>query len=231
MTPLRQRLIDELTLRGYADRTIASYVAVVTRLTRFYRVAPDQLTEEQLRSYLLQLTTTMAPATVTQALSALRFFYERVVMRPWTVLELTRPKRDKKLPVVLSRAEVERVLAAVQVPAYRVCCTLIYGCGLRLLEATQLRVTDIDGARGLVHVHHGKGGMDRLVPVPAAALSLLRVHWRTHRDPTRRSFEKPRPPSKRSRTIGSGSAARRASWPCCTRGRARSNTIRMRISS
>lgn len=183
MTPLRQRLIDELTLRGYAARTTASYVAVVARLARFYRVAPDQLTEEQLRSYLLHLTTTMAPASVTQALSGLRFFYERVLMRQWTVLELARPKRDKKLPVVLSRAEVARVLAAVQVPAYRVCLTLIYGCGLRLLEATRLRVTDVDGARGLVHVHHGKGGMDRVVPVPAAALQLLRVHWRTHRDP------------------------------------------------
>jgi site-specific recombinase XerD len=183
MTPLRQRLIDELTLRGYAARTIDSYVAVVARLARFYRVAPDQLTEEQLRSYLLQLTTTMAPASVTQALSGLRFFYERVLMRQWTVLDLARPKRAKKLPVVLSRAEVERVLAAVTVPAYRVCLTLIYGCGLRLLEATQLRVTDIDGARGLVHVHHGKGGMDRMVPVPMAALDQLRAHWRTHRDP------------------------------------------------
>jgi integrase/recombinase XerD len=180
MTPLRQRLIDELTLRGYAARTIDSYVAVVARLARHYRLAPDQLTEEQLRSYLLQLTTTMAQRAL-RRLSALRFFYERVVMRPWTVLDLARPKRDKKLPVVLSRAEVERVLAAVRVPAYRVCLTLIYGCGLRLLEATQLRVTDIDGARGLVHVHHGKGGMDRMVPVPA--LQLLRDHWRTHRDP------------------------------------------------
>jgi integrase/recombinase XerD len=179
MSPLRQRLIDELTLRGYAARTIDSYVAVVARLARHYRLAPDQLTEEQLRSYLLQLTTTLAPASVTQALSGLRFFYEHVVMRPWTVLDLARPKRDKKLPVVLSRAEVECVLAAVQVPAYRVCLTVIYGCGLRLLEATQLRVTDIDGARGLVHVRHGKGGMDRMVPVPdrrAPAVALALAH-------------------------------------------------------
>jgi site-specific recombinase XerD len=183
MTPLRQRLIDELTLRGYAARTVESYVAVVARLARFYHVAPDQLTEAQLRSYLLHLTTTLAPASVTQALSGLRFFYERVLMRQWTVLDLARPKRDKKLPVVLSRAEVERVLAAVQVPAYRVCLTVVYGCGLRLLEATQLRVTDIDGTRGLLHVHHGKGGMDRMVPVPTPALQLLRTHWRTHRDP------------------------------------------------
>ncbi|MGH9884395.1 MAG: tyrosine-type recombinase/integrase, partial [bacterium] len=110
---------------------------------------------------------------------------------------VARPKRDKKLPVVLSRAEVERVLAAVQVPAYRVCLTLIYGCGLRLSEATQLRVTDIDGARGLVHVHHGKGGMDRMVPVPTAALPLLRAHWRTHRDPQWLFPAPPRPGTAR----------------------------------
>ena len=181
MTPLRQRLIDDLTLRGYADRTIESYVAVVVRLTRFYRTAPDQLTEDQLRTYLLRLTTTLAPASVTQALSGLRFFYEQTLGRRWTILDLARPKREKKLPVVLSRDEVGRVLAAIQVPTYRVCATTIYSCGLRLMEAITLRASDIDGARALLHVHHGKGGMDRVVPMPVATLALLRAQWRTHR--------------------------------------------------
>lgn len=183
MTPLRQRLIEELTLRGYTDRTIETYVGIVARLARFYHTPPDRVMEDQLRSYLLQLTTTLAPASVTQALSGLRFFYERVLGRQWTILELARPKRDKKLPVVLSRDEVERVLAAVRVPDYRVCLTLMYGCGLRLLEGIGLRVADIDGARGLLHVHQGKGGMDRMVPLPTAALPLLRAHWCTHRHP------------------------------------------------
>lgn len=183
MTPLRQRFVEELTLRGYADRTIETYVAVVARLARCYHTAPDRLTEDQLRSYLLRLTTTLAPASVTQALCALRFFYEHVLGRHWTMLDLARPKRDKKLPVVLSRDEVERVLAAVRVPDYRVCLTLIYGCGLRLLEGIGLGVADIDGARSLLHVHHGKGGRDRLVPLPSGALPFLRAHWCTHRDP------------------------------------------------
>jgi site-specific recombinase XerD len=183
MTPLRQRLIEDLTLRGYADRTIESYVAVVVRLTRFYHTAPDQLTEDQLRTYLLRLTTTLAPASVTQALSGLRFFYEQTLGRRWTILDLARPKRDKKLPVVLSRDEVWRVLAAVRVEAYRVCLTTIYACGLRLLEGVGLRVSEIDGPRGLLHIHHGKGGLDRVVPLPTATLPLLRAHWRTHRHP------------------------------------------------
>ena len=183
MTPLRQRLVDDLTLRGYAQRTIATYVAAVARLSRFFRVAPDQLTEEQLRTYLVQLTTTRSAATVAQALSALRFFYEQTLGRQWTILDLARPPRDKKLPTVLSREEVSRVLAAIEVPAYRVCATTIYTCGLRLLEALHLRVGDVDGARSLLHVHHGKGGMDRMVPVPAATLAVLRTHWRTHRHP------------------------------------------------
>jgi len=195
MTPLRQRLVEELTLRGYSDRTIESYVAVVARLARFYHAPPDHITEDQLRSYLLRLTTTLAPASVSQALSALRFFSERVLGRHWTILDLARPKRDKKLPAVLSREEVERVLAAVRVPEYRVCLTLIYGCGLRLQEGISLRVADIDGARGLLHLHHGKGGMDRVVPLPSAALPLLRTHWRTHRDP---EWLFPAPPRRRT---------------------------------
>jgi integrase/recombinase XerD len=183
MTPLRQRLIDDLTLRGYAERTIQAYVAVVVRLTRFFRTAPDQLTEEQLRTYLLQFTRTHAAASVTQALSGLRFFYEQTLGRQWTILDLARPPREKKLPLVLSRDEVRQVLAAVHVPAYRICLTTIYVCGLRLLEGVELRVSDIDGARSLLHIHHGKGGMDRIVPLPPAALTMLRDYWRTHRNP------------------------------------------------
>jgi site-specific recombinase XerD len=183
MTPLRQRLIEDLRLRGYADRTITTYVGVVARLADFYHAAPDGLTEEQLRTYLLQLSAKLAPASVTQALSGLRFFYEQTLGRRWAILDLARAKRDQKLPVVLSRDEVHRVLAAVRVPAYRACLTTIYGCGLRLLEGVTLTVQDIDGARYGLHIHHGKGGVDRVVPLPTAVLEGLRAHWRTHRDP------------------------------------------------
>jgi site-specific recombinase XerD len=198
MTPLRQRLIEDLRLRGYADRTITTYVGVVARLADFYHAAPDGLTEEQLRAYLLQLSAKLAPASVTQALSGLRFFYEQTLGRRWTILDFARAKRDQKLPVVLSRDEVHRVLAAVRVPAYRACLTTIYGCGLRLLEGVTLTVQDIDGARGGLHIHHGKGGVDRVVPLPTAVLEGLRAHWRTHRDP-RWLFPAPAPRGQRRR--------------------------------
>ena len=185
MTALRQRLIDDLHLRGYAERTVESYVAVVARLARHFRAAPDQLSEAQLRAYLLHLTRErkLARSTVTQALSGLRFFYEQTLGRRWTILDVARPQRDRQLPVVLSRDEVWRVLAAVHTPAYRVCLTTIYSCGLRLREALDLHIDQVDGGRLLLHVRRGKGGIDRRVPLPAALLTLLRAYWRTHRNP------------------------------------------------
>jgi integrase/recombinase XerD len=185
MTALRQRLIDDLHLRGYAERTVETYVAVVARLARHFHAAPDQLSEVQLRDYLLHLTheRKLARSTVTQVLSGLRFFYEQTLGRHWTILDIARPPRDRKLPVVLSRDEVWRVLAAVRTPAYRVCLTTIYSCGLRLREALDLRVDQVDGDRLLLHVRRGKGGVDRMVPVPHVLLTLLRAHWRRHRNP------------------------------------------------
>jgi site-specific recombinase XerD len=178
-------MMHDLQLRGYADRTVEAYVRTVAQLAQFYDTAPDQLTEEQLRAYLLHLSTVrkVASSSLTVALSGLKFFYEKTLGRHWHILDVARAKRDKKLPVVLSREEVWCVLAAVRNPGYRACLTTMYACGLRLLEGARLEVPDVDGARKLVHIHHGKGGRDRLVPLPDAALALLRAHWRTHRHP------------------------------------------------
>jgi integrase/recombinase XerD len=185
MTALRQRMIEDLRLRGYADRTVEAYVTAVARLARFHHTPPDRLSEEQLRAYLLHLTTErhLARPSLMVALCGLRFFYEHTLNRQWTILDIARPKREKKLPVVLSRAEVWRVLAAVRTPAYRACLTTIYACGLRLLEGSHLQVADVDSGRCLLHIHQGKGGVDRMVPLPHAALTLLRGYWRTHRNP------------------------------------------------
>ena len=185
MTALRQRMIDDLHLRGYAERTVLAYVAAVARLAQHHRTAPDRLSEAQLRAYLLHLTTVrkLAPPSLSVALSGIRFFYEQTLGQHWTILDVARSKREKKLPVVLSREEVWRVLAAVRVPAYRACLTTMYACGLRLLEGTHLQVAHINGARGLLHIHHGKGGVDRMVPIPVATLALLRAHWRSHQNP------------------------------------------------
>ena len=114
----------------------------------------------------------------------IRFFYEQTVHQAWPTLRFVRPMRAKKLPVVLSRDEVRRVLQALREPAYRACLTTIYAGGLRLLEGAQLQVTQVDGARLHLHLHiHGKGHKDRYVPLAAPTLTLLRAHWRTHRSP------------------------------------------------
>lgn len=184
MTPLRQRLIHDLQLRGYADRTVEAYVRAVAQLARFYHASPDRLTEEQIRHYLIHLSTVqkVARGTHTIALCGIKFFYQQTLARQWTVLDIARPKREKKLPVVLSRDEVWRILAAVRISVYRTCLSTIYVCGLRLMEGAHLQVPDVDSERMMLHIH-GKRRKDRLVPLPDAALTLLRDHWRTHRNP------------------------------------------------
>ncbi len=109
-------------------------------------------------------------------------FYEHTLERHWTTLQLIRPPREKKLPVVLSREELRRILTRVRIPVYRACLTTIYAGGLRLLEGAHLQVPDVDSGRMLLHIH-GKGKKDRYVPLPEPTLQLLRAHWRTHRSP------------------------------------------------
>lgn len=184
MTPLRQRMINDMQLRGFAASTQESYVGAVSRLAQHYHCSPDRITEEELRQYFLYLANEkkVARATATIALCAARFFYEHTLHRPWTTLRFVRPPREKKLPVVLSRDEVRRILAEVRIPVYRACLTTIYGCGLRLLEGARLEVPDVDSARMLLLIH-GKGKQDRYVPMSRSIVEVLRNHWRTHRSP------------------------------------------------
>lgn len=183
MTPLRRRMIEDLTLASYAENTIRVYVRAVAQLAAFYGRSPDQLSEEDIRRYLLHLTTVkkVARSTHTVALCGIKFFYERTLGRKWTVFDLARPRKSKKLPVVLSRDEVWEILAHVRNASYRICLTTIYSCGLRLSEGAHLRVEHVDGARRMLRVP-GKGGKERCVPLPEATLELLRQHWRTHKD-------------------------------------------------
>lgn len=185
MTPLRRRMIGDLELRGYSERTVEAYVRAVCQLARFYSKSPDRLTEEQVRDYLLHLTRVqkVARGTHTIALCGIKFFYEKTLGRQWGVLSVARPKREKKLPIVLSREEVWRILDQIRIDVYRVCLTTIYVCGLRLMEGARLQVADVDSARGVLRVR-GKRRKDREVPLPVATLDLLRSHWRTHRSPS-----------------------------------------------
>jgi len=184
MTALRQRMIEDLKLRGYSKRTQQAYVASVRQLAAHYGKSPDCLNEAELRSYFLYLKDDrkLARASITIALCGIKLFYQHTLGRDWQIFDIVRPPRERRLPVVLSRGEVQQILACVRIPVYRVCLTTIYACGLRLMEGAHLAVADIDGARGCVRVH-GKGGRDRYVPLPQSMLERLRQHWRTHRSP------------------------------------------------
>ena len=178
-------MIDDMQLRGFAERTQEAYLSAVRQLAKHYRKPPDQIDEEELRQYFLFLKNEKHAArnTCTIALCGIKFFFERTLGREWKTFDFLRPQKEKKLPVVLSIAEVRSTLAHVRRPHYRVCLSTIYACGLRLLEGVHLQVSHIDSERHLLHICHGKGGKDRYVPLPPPILRMLRRHWLTHRNP------------------------------------------------
>lgn len=184
MTPLRHRMVEDLKLRGYSESTQKVYVDSVRQLCEHYDKTPGRITEEDLRQYFLYGKTEKkwSRSTSTIALCGIKFFYENTLQRPWPTLFFIRPGQEKKLPVVLSCEEVRRILANLRMLRYRVCLSTIYSCGLRLSEGINLRVEDIDSARGVIAVRNSKGNKDREVPLPEKTLELLKEHWKSHRN-------------------------------------------------
>jgi site-specific recombinase XerD len=178
-------MTEDLQLRGLAAKTQDAYLRAVRQLAEHYHKSPDLITEEELRLYFLYLKNDkqISRSGFNIALSGLKFFYERTLHREWVILDLPRRTREKKLPTVLSTAEVRQILMCLRRPHYRVCLTTIYSCGLRLLEGVHLQVTDIDSDRRMLLIRQGKGDKDRYVPLPEGALTMLRQHWSTHRHP------------------------------------------------
>lgn len=185
MTSLRQCMIEDLQLRGLAESTQGNHVRAVRQLAEHYGKPPDAITEEELRQYFLYLKNEKCASnsTCTIALCGIKFFYQRTLKREWPTLDLVRLPQEQKLPVVLSFEETRHVLGCLRRPRYRVCLSTIYSCGLRLREGVYLQVADIDSARMLIHVRHGKGAKDRYVPLPQRTLGLLRSFWISHRHP------------------------------------------------
>ena len=183
-THLRQRMIEDMQLRGLSERTQELYVRAVRQLAEHYGKSPEQISEEDLRQYFLYLKNVKqySRSTSTVALCGIKFFYEHTLRREWPMLTLIRPPRERKLPVVLSRQEVHRVLGCLRRSHYRICLSTIYSCGLRLEEGVHLQVSDIDSDRMMIRVR-GKGRKERYVPLPQRTLELLREHWLTHRHP------------------------------------------------
>jgi site-specific recombinase XerD len=147
--------------------------------------SPELLSEEDIRQYFVHLTCErkLARPTVTIALCGIKFFYEKTLKRDWSLTGVPTPKREKKVPVVMTHEQVKSILARVRQVRHRACLSLIYSCGLRLGEACRVKVTDIDRVRGLLRVG-GKGAKQRYVPLPEPILPLLEACWLTHRNGT-----------------------------------------------
>ena len=183
MTKLRVRMYEDLQLRGFAETTQEAYVGAVKGLANYYDRSPSELTEEELRHYFLYLVNErqVAASTFTIHISGIKFFFETTLEREWKIFGLVRPKKRKKLPVVLSLEEVRHLLSLIKSPIPKMALTLIYSCGLRLSEATHMKLEDIDSERMQVLVRNGKGGKDRSVPLPEKTLKLLRSYYRLMR--------------------------------------------------
>jgi site-specific recombinase XerD len=185
MTDLRKRLIEDLQLKGMSERTVEMYVRAVRQLAVHYNKSPEFISEEELRQYFLynKNVRKWSRTASTIALCGIKFFFTHTLKRDWTTISFVRPEKEKKLPVVLSRTEVRKILSRVRFFHHQACLFTIYCLGLRLQEGTHLQISDIDSDRMFVHVHRGKGNKDRYIPLPERTLHLLRRFWKTHRNP------------------------------------------------
>ena len=185
VSPLRRRFIDDLRLRNKSPRTIETYVLRVVQFTRHFGRSPDRLGAEALRAYQQHLLARRVSWSMfNQSVCALRFLYNVTLGRPYLIEHLPFAKRPRVLPIVLSPEEVLRFLKAALPGRDRTLLDVAYSCGLRLQELLGLKVSDIDSARMVLHIRHGKGQKERFVPLSPRLLEVLRSYWRAYRPAT-----------------------------------------------
>jgi len=189
MTPLRQRMLEDMGIRNLAENTQSAYLQQVAAYSRYFGRSPDQLGPEAVRTYQLYLMEVRAltPSSICVATGALRFLYKVTLKRTWAVEEIPMPKRPRKLPEILSPKEVMHFLNAITNHKHRAILMTAYAAGLRVSEATHLKVTDIDSQRMMLRVEQGKGMKDRYVMLSPRLLDVLRTYWKSAR-PTRWMF-------------------------------------------
>lgn len=180
MTPLRQRMLEDMAIRNLAENTQSAYLQQVIAYARHFDRSPDELGPEEVRAYQVHLTQTrlLSASSVSVATGALRFLYKVTLKRPWAVDEIPMPKRPFKLPVILSREEVMHFLDSIGNHKHRTILMTAYAAGLRISEATHLKVTDIDSQRMMLRVDQGKGRKDRYVMLSPRLLEELRTYWK-----------------------------------------------------
>lgn len=182
-TLLRRRMLGDLRIRNYATGTCEQYIRQVALFARHFGSSPDRLTPEHVRLYQLHLVEDrgLSPSTLKIAVSALRFFYLVTLRRDWDLRYIPYPRRERKLPVVLSREEVDRLLQAAGSLRNLALLATAYSTGARASEIVGLRVSDIDGQRRVIHIRRGKGRKDRYVPLSPRLQRTLRAYYRQHR--------------------------------------------------
>ena len=180
ISPLRRRMTEDMTVRGFTPCTQRGYLAAVENFTAFFGRSPDQASAEDLRRYQLHMRSIGASATsMNAAVSALRFFFTVTLGRDDAQVGMTTVREPRRLPVILSPEEVRRLLDAAPGLKYKAALSLAYGAGLRASEVVSLKVSDIDSdsERMVIRVEQGKGRKDRYAMLPPALLELLRAWW------------------------------------------------------
>ncbi len=180
ISPLRQRMIDDMTVRGFSAGTQRAYVSAVASFAAFFGHVPDQATGEDLRRYQVHMRGEGASATtMNQAVSALRFFFGVTLGRGDAEIGMTTVATPRRLPVILSVEEVARLLDAAPGPKYKAAFSLAYGAGLRASEVVHLKLSDIDGDRMALRIEQGKGRRDRYAMLSERLIEQLRAWWLT----------------------------------------------------
>lgn len=184
MQSIFEKTTVDLKLAGYSQRTVEAYSYHVKKFLEYFNKPPQQITEDEIKQYFLYLKykKKLSGSASAQAISGIKFMFQKTLDMDFKVFGIVKNPRGKKLPVILTREEVGKVLKSIRILRHKACLTLIYTCGLRLHEATSIAPEDIDSKRNFVHIKDGKGRKDRLVPLPEITLKILREHYKTHRN-------------------------------------------------
>ncbi len=183
MGKLRDQMEMDMRLRRFSPKTIACYLGCMKGIAKYFRKSPAELGDEEIRAYLhyLMEERKVSQSVLVQSYSALKFFFENTLQKPWNAFRIPRCKQRRKLPGVLTREEVESILSATKNLKHRAILMTIYSAGLRIGEVTRLKVCDIESGRMMIRVNEGKGLKDRYTLLGERNLELLRCYWKAYR--------------------------------------------------
>jgi len=182
MGVLREKMLRRMELRNFGKKTIKIYLYHMEKFVKYYGKSPDKLGKEEIEKYLHYLITNKASVSgMVQVYSALKFFYSNCLERPWALDKIPRPKTEKKLPVVLSPEEVRNLLHCVKNTRHKIILMTIYSAGLRISEALNLKIKDIDSSRMNIRIEQGKGKKDRYTLLSNVLLKKLREYYKEYK--------------------------------------------------